>query len=89
MASESRVSISSGRPAIDVLQGHAVEKLHGDERSAIVLADFVDGADVRMVQGGGGARFARKRSSAWASCATLSGQKFQGDETAESVSSAL
>ena len=30
-----------------MLQGHAIQKLHGNERMTIVLADFVDRADVR------------------------------------------
>jgi hypothetical protein len=33
-----------------MFQGQPVQKLHGDERSTIVLADFVDGADVGMVE---------------------------------------
>ena len=35
-----------------VLQRHPVQKLHGDERLIIVFADFVDRADVGMVQCG-------------------------------------
>ena len=47
------------RTAVDaVLQGHAFEKLHGDEGLAVVFADLVDGADVGMVQRRGGAGFA-------------------------------
>ena len=33
-----------------VLQRHPVQKLHGDERLIIVFADFVDRANVGMVQ---------------------------------------
>ncbi len=32
-----------------VLEGLAVEKFHGDEAFAVVLSDFVNRADVRMV----------------------------------------
>ena len=47
------------RPPRDaVLQRHAIQKLHGDERLAVLLADFVDGADVGMVQGRSGSSFA-------------------------------
>jgi len=35
-----------------VLQRHAVQKLHGDERLAVAFVDFVDCADVGMVEGG-------------------------------------
>ena len=59
MASEKQdVSISSGLAADRVLQGHAVEKLHGDEGAAVLLANVVDRADVGMVQRGSGLRFA-------------------------------
>ena len=47
------------RAAFDaMLERFAFEQLHGDERLAIVLANFVNRADVRMIQAGGGARFA-------------------------------
>jgi hypothetical protein len=34
-----------------VLEGHPIEKLHGDECFLVLFADFVDSADVGMVQG--------------------------------------
>ena len=37
-----------------VLQRFAVEKLHRDERLPALLTDFVDGANVGMVEGGCG-----------------------------------
>ena len=46
-------------PAGDaVLQRHAIEKFHGDEGLAVLLADVVNGADVGMIQRGGGLGFA-------------------------------
>jgi hypothetical protein len=33
-----------------VLQGFAFQELHGDERLPFVLADFVNGAGVGMIQ---------------------------------------
>src|SRR5208282_3355842 len=38
----------------------AFQQLHGDEVASAVFANLVDGADVRMVQSGGRARFALK-----------------------------
>ena len=43
------------RPAVDVL--------HGDERETINLADFVHGADVRVIQMRGGARFVEQAAA--------------------------
>ena len=43
-----------------VLQRQAVQKLHGDERFAVLIVNFVDRADVRMIQGGGRLGFALK-----------------------------
>jgi hypothetical protein len=39
-----------GTVADDVLQRRAVEVLHDDERLAILLADVMNGADIRMVE---------------------------------------
>ena len=36
-------------PCNAVLQGQAVQKLHGDEGMALLLADVVDRADIRMI----------------------------------------
>ncbi len=35
-----------------VLQRHAIQKFHGDEAFAVLFADFVDGADVVVVERG-------------------------------------
>ena len=34
-----------------MFQGHSVEKLHDDEGLTVLLPDFMDGADVGMVEG--------------------------------------
>ncbi len=45
--------------AVDgVLERLAVEKFHGDEGFVVGVADFVDGADIGMIEGGGGFGFA-------------------------------
>ncbi|HUK86276.1 MAG TPA: hypothetical protein VLT85_01315, partial [Terriglobales bacterium] len=40
------------------VQGLALQQFHGDEGAAAGLVDLVDGADVGMAEGGGGARLA-------------------------------
>jgi hypothetical protein len=40
-----------------MLQSHTVQKLHGNERLLIVFANFVDGANVGMIQRGSGFGF--------------------------------
>jgi hypothetical protein len=42
------------------LQVHAFQQLHGDERRAVVLAQLVDGDDVRVLQARDGARLAQE-----------------------------
>ena len=42
-----------GTPRNAVLQRHAVQKLHGDERLAILFVNLVNRANVGMVEGGG------------------------------------
>ena len=41
-----------------MLHGHAVQVLHGDKSLIAALADFVNGADVGMIEGGSSASFA-------------------------------
>jgi hypothetical protein len=43
--------------ADQMLQRRAIEKFHHDEGTTLVLSYFMDGADVRMVQGRGGLAF--------------------------------
>jgi len=54
---ESR-KLGDGLAGDTMLQRHAIEKLHGDERLVVVLSDFIDGADVGMIQGRRGLGFA-------------------------------
>ncbi len=59
------------------------EELHGDEGAAFVFADFVDGTDVGMVEGGGGAGFALEALKGLAIVSESLGQKLQCDMAAE------
>src|SRR5271167_2233944 len=43
-----------------MLQGKTVQKFHGDERAPTVFGNFVDGADVGMIQRRGGPGFTAK-----------------------------
>ena len=45
-------------PRDAVVQRRAIEVLHRDEGSALVLAEVVDGANARVIEGRGGASFA-------------------------------
>src|SRR5260370_11670455 len=66
-----------------VPQSLAFQILHYQEDAALVLADFVDGADVRMIQSGGRTSFAPKAfQGLWISGQGF-GQKFKSDKTAE------
>ena len=64
-----------------MFQREAVEKLHGDEGLAVVLADVVDRADVRMVQGGRRLGFALKTGERLRVAGNFFREEFQGDET--------
>jgi hypothetical protein len=66
-----------------MLQGHAIQKLHGDERLLAMFADFVDGANVGMIERRCGARFAAKAFERLRVARQFIGQELEGDEAAE------
>src|SRR5208282_6362628 len=57
--------------------------LHGDEVASAVLANFVDGADIRVVQSGSRARFALKTVEREGIFFRLGRQEFEGDMPAQ------
>src|SRR5580704_1136703 len=63
-----------------VLQRHAVEELHRDERLALVLPDFVDRADVGMIQRRSGARLTTETFERLRVAGYIIRKKFQCDE---------
>jgi hypothetical protein len=65
------------------LEGQAFEELHGDEGVIAVLADFVDGADVGMVERGSGVSPAAKTFECVGVSGDVARKKFEGDETVE------
>jgi hypothetical protein len=64
-----------------MLQCRTVQKLHGDEWLAVFLADFIDGADVGMVQGGGCLSFALEAGQGQRIFDYVIRQKLQGDKS--------
>ncbi len=70
-------------------QRHALQKLHGDEVRAILLANVVDRADVGMIQRRGRLRFALEAVQRLRVSGDVFGQELESDKAMERVSSAL
>jgi len=66
-----------------VLERVAVEIFHGNEGAAIVLADFVNGADVGMIQRGRGSRFEAEAFERLRIVGDVFGEELKGYEAAE------
>jgi hypothetical protein len=66
-----------------VLEGHALEIFHGDKSSSLVLADFVDSANIGMVERRRRASFAAKSLQSLGVLRNIFRQKLQGDKAAE------
>src|SRR5882724_11593250 len=66
-----------------MFQCYALEKLHGDEASAALLADFVNGADVGVIQRGGGSRLTPKTLQGLRVLCQGLRQELQGHEPAQ------
>src|SRR5262244_3866962 len=63
-----------------VLEGFALQILHGDEAPSILLANFVDGADVRMVHRRSGTSLASETFKSLWGIRQVFGQELQGDK---------
>ena len=63
-----------------VLQRHPVQEFHRDERLALVLPDFVDRADVGMIQRRSGTRLTTETFERLSVTGYVIGKKFQCDE---------
>ena len=71
-------------PAGDaMLQRYAVEKLHCEKGMAILLPDFVDGADIRMVERRSRPRLALEPRQGLRVFDHLIGKELQGDKAVE------
>ena len=66
-----------------VLQCCAVKKLHGDERLPVLVVDFVDGADVRVIQRGCSFGFALKTAESLRIFRYFFGEEFEGNKPPE------
>ena len=66
-----------------MLQRHAIQKLHGDERCAVLVVNFVDRADVGVIQRGGGLGFTLKTAEGLRVFGYVFGQELQSDKAAE------
>ena len=63
-----------------MLERHAIQELHGDKCLAVVLADIVDRADVRVVQSRCRLRFSLKAGQRLRVAGNFVGVEFQGNE---------
>ena len=70
-------------PGDPMLQRHAIQELHGDERLPVLIVNFVDGADVGVVQSGSRLCLAPKTRQRLRVMSDIFGQEFQGDETSK------
>jgi len=64
----------------EVLQGHTVEKFHGDEGLSVLLAGVVDGADVGVVQRRRSLGLALKAGKSLRVAGNFFRQEFEGNE---------
>ena len=66
-----------------MLQRHAVQKLHGNERFAVLVVNFVDRADVGMIQRRGGLGLALETAEGLRVFGYVVGQELEGHKPAE------
>jgi hypothetical protein len=66
-----------------MLESFPLEQFHGDESLILALVNFMDGADVGMIQSGGRASLAPKAFEGLPIVSYIFGQKLQGHESAE------
>ena len=63
-----------------MLQRHAVQKFHDDEGLAVLLTNFIDGADIGMVQGRGRLRLSLEAGKGLGVFGDFIRQELQGDK---------
>ena len=70
-------------PRKAVLQGQPLQKLHDDERLTILLPDFIDRADIGMVESRRRLRLALEAGQGLGVFYDVIGQKLQGDKSVQ------
>jgi hypothetical protein len=70
-------------PRHAMCQRHPVQKLHGNERPALIRCDFIYGADVGVVQGRRGARLSAKAFERERVLCNILRQELQRDKATE------
>jgi len=70
-------------PSDAVLQRQAIQKLHSDERFAVLVVNFVDRANIRVVQCRGSFGLALKAAEGLRVFGYVVRQEFEGDKTPE------
>ena len=63
-----------------MLQRHAIEKFHGNEGFAVLVVNFVDRADIGMIQRGGRLGFALKAAKGLRVFSDVIGQELEGNK---------
>src|SRR6185437_1489574 len=66
-----------------MLERLTLEQFHGDKRPAFELTYVIDGADVRMIERGRGARFASESFDRLGIVRDIVGEEFQRNVSAE------
>src|SRR5215831_18737416 len=68
-------------PRDTLFQSHPFQQLHGNERLAVLFADVVNGADVRVIEGGSSLGFALKAGERLGIAGYLIGEELEGNKT--------
>src|ERR1700730_10982233 len=66
-----------------MLQRHAVQKLHDEERMALLLPDLIDRADIGMVESRSSLSFSLEAGQGLGVTGEVIGQKLQGDKSVQ------
>ena len=66
-----------------MFESRTFEIFHGDEGAALVFASIVNGADIGVIERGGGFGFALKTCQGLGIFGEFAGKKFKSDETVQ------